>query len=270
MADWHYDNGGQAVGPVGDSELQALVAAGRIGAATLLWTDGMDGWKPARDLGIVPVAASPAVHGWCSECSRALAPQESIRLGEVTVCPGCRDIVLQRMMAGGPIGRASAFRWGRRLVFFPTADLGDSCLKCGGPAQGERLTKKLYWHNPALYLLILFPGLLIYAIVAMIVQKRVTVSMPLCAMHRTQRRNRTIVAWGAFLAGIGCFFAAGATSSMVGTFVLLGLGLVIASLVLAMMVSNSPLRPVHISDQRVEATGASPVYLGTLPEWQGR
>src|SRR5689334_10194557 len=68
------------------------------------------------------------------------------------------------------------------LVMHRAATLPDRCIKCNRPANGRVLTKRFAWHHPAWYLLI-FAGLLIYAIAALIVRKQVVLHLPLCDEH---------------------------------------------------------------------------------------
>ena len=43
---WYYAAGGQQLGPVDEARLQELVHAGVVNAETLVWREGLDGWKP--------------------------------------------------------------------------------------------------------------------------------------------------------------------------------------------------------------------------------
>src|SRR4051794_16174174 len=66
-----------------------------------------------------------------------------------------------------PIGYGSGpqvWREGNALIVHKYATFSDRCIKCGSTENVTPLRRTLYWHNPALYILILFPGLLIYAI----------------------------------------------------------------------------------------------------------
>ena len=45
---WFHAHGAEQRGPVPESALAALIASGEIGPDTLVWTDGMDGWRPAQ------------------------------------------------------------------------------------------------------------------------------------------------------------------------------------------------------------------------------
>ena len=65
--------------------------------------------------------------------------------------------------------------------------LPDRCIHCNQPAGGFKLKRTVYWHNPALYLLIVISAL-IYVIVALIVRKSVRLEVGLCQRHRSRRR----------------------------------------------------------------------------------
>lgn len=66
------------------------------------------------------------------------------------------------------------------------------CIKCGAAATTP-WRKKFYWHNPALYFLVLL-NLLIYAIVAMIVRKQMELNVPLCDSHHADRKRYKLIA----------------------------------------------------------------------------
>jgi hypothetical protein len=46
---WHYAAGDQQHGPVDESTLRELLLSGNLSPATLVWTEGMPEWRPARD-----------------------------------------------------------------------------------------------------------------------------------------------------------------------------------------------------------------------------
>lgn len=50
---WYYAQGNQRVGPVSFEEMARLLALGAIGAHTLVWSEGMEAWRP---LGTTPLA----------------------------------------------------------------------------------------------------------------------------------------------------------------------------------------------------------------------
>lgn len=82
----------------------------------------------------------------------------------------------------------TVWREGDQMVFSKGVALPMCCVKCGAPAE-RTVRTRLMWHNPWLYLLAAFPGVLIYAIVASMVSARADVDVPLCRAHFTRRRQ---------------------------------------------------------------------------------
>jgi membrane protease subunit (stomatin/prohibitin family) len=46
---WHIAEAGQTTGPFAEADLAAMVASGALTRATMVWTTGQDGWKPAAE-----------------------------------------------------------------------------------------------------------------------------------------------------------------------------------------------------------------------------
>ena len=51
MTQWYYTNGRSKHGPIDEEGVRLRVEKGYITPATLLWHDGLDGWKKAAELG---------------------------------------------------------------------------------------------------------------------------------------------------------------------------------------------------------------------------
>jgi hypothetical protein len=59
---WYRNDRGQAVGPMGYEDLQALAATGRLAPADQVWSPGFAEWVTAADIpGLIPRRAPPAV-----------------------------------------------------------------------------------------------------------------------------------------------------------------------------------------------------------------
>jgi hypothetical protein len=87
------------------------------------------------------------------------------------------------------VDRSKCRREGLSVIY--VADGGDlplRCVKCNAPAKQPVKKRTFYWHASGWYLLILF-NLIIYAVVASIVRKKVQLSPGLCAAH-SNRRNQ--------------------------------------------------------------------------------
>jgi hypothetical protein len=99
-----------------------------------------------------------------------------------------------------------AWREGYRLIVRHDAILPSACVKCGAPAVGPNLRKTFYWQPSGFFRYLPFPGSLIAMIVALVVHRKITVDIPICAVHRRRRRRALILTsifCGAGLAAIG-------------------------------------------------------------------
>lgn len=128
---------------------------------------------------------------------------------------------------------------------------------------GRWLTKTFYWHSSWLYLLISFPGVLIYAIVAVVVRKKVRLSVPLCETHRAAR---TRMKWLATALLLG-FIPVGALLPQLGVSVAWSVLIMLAMIAGGVVASivTSLLRPTYIGDQYARFRGASEQFMSLLP-----
>lgn len=154
------------------------------------------------------------------------------------------------------------WRDGRLLVVGDNVTLVDRCIKCGEPAVGHPLKRRMYWHHPALYLIIL-AGVLIYVIVALVLRQTITVHVGLCDQHRRGRSRKIALSWLTVLGGIALVIAGIANES--GLLALLGVvaffgGLVFAAIALPL------LRPVKIENKFGRFKGCCEAFLARLPQ----
>jgi hypothetical protein len=166
------------------------------------------------------------------------------------------------------------WRDGAFLVMSKGAELPDRCLRCNEPAEGWRLKRKLGWHPPLYYALIIF-NILIYAIVAMIVRKTAVVRVPLCARHRGRRRKMIAWGWALGLLGPLAMIAGPLGSSNLGpglndgisvASVVLGGLMLLVGLILA-IVASQVASPEKIDKTHVWLQKVSPELLDSLPSW---
>jgi hypothetical protein len=160
--------------------------------------------------------------------------------------------------------RGRVWREGDVLVMDKEAELPPRCVKCNKPER-VRLLRKLTWHSPWLYLLI-FGGLLVYAIVAVIVSKRARINVGLCAEHQQSRQRTAWIAWGLLGGAIAMFIGSGAADSGA----LAGLGFL--TLLAAGVVSSLAVRvvkPVRIDDRQVRLKGVAREFLDSLASFAG-
>ncbi len=154
------------------------------------------------------------------------------------------------------------------LIVHKKATLPDRCLKSNEPTQ-SRLKRSLYWHHPALYLLILL-HIVIYAIVAIIIRKSAVFWIPLQERYKKKRRRDMAIAWFSVLLGIGLFIlgiavvdgnsTVGVTCLLLSPFLILGgalFGIFRCRIVYAK----------RIDDHFVWLKGVSPDFQREYPEW---
>lgn len=161
----------------------------------------------------------------------------------------------------------NVWREGNLLVVSKGVAFPMCCVKCGAAAQ-RTVQTKLQWHNPWLYLLAIFPGLLIYAIVATVVSQRAEFALPVCEAHRARRLKTLGFAWFVLAASVGLPLLALATASggsdIAGLSCVAGtLGLLISLVVFS--VGGRLLQPTFIDGYVVKLKGAGDGFLSRCP-----
>ena len=168
------------------------------------------------------------------------------------------------------------WREGNKLVVVAggnrTARLPRQCVKCNAPTADRKPWRKtVSWHHPGYYALIPL-GLLIYALVAVSVSKKVTVEAGLCRAHAAVRRNRILIGWGIFLASIAALvlaiycwdtppFRHGPAATILG---ILSGALFVGSMVWG-LVAPRVLAVRRVVDNTAWFSGAGPEFLASLP-----
>ena len=273
--DWYYSNNGQQAGPVSETQLQELERTGGITAATLVWRNGLADWQPYRAAHPTATVAPPPMppsgsappvleQAVCVECRRVFVTGELLRYENVFVCAGCKPGFFQKLREGlTPGGHSLLWRSGKFLVLRKDSVLPNRCVKCNADAPDKKLTRKLFWHPPLLYLLIL-TGLLPYAIVATVVGKRARIQIGLCREHREKRRRDMVIAWLLFFLSIGAFIAAGYFEN--GWLVVVGVVCLLAGPIYG-TITCTPVSPKRIDNQFVWLNGVSPKFLDQLGEF---
>jgi hypothetical protein len=154
-----------------------------------------------------------------------------------------------------------AWREGPLLVVPQGAALPPCCVRCGAPAPGPARRVRVYWHHPAIYVLLL--NLLVYAVVALLARRSVQIAVPVCATHVLRRRRGSVAALLGVVAGlILVWFGVVADH---GPLCLLGGYLAVAGSVAGVVASR--LYGVDRVDARgAVLRGAHPELLDRLPE----
>jgi hypothetical protein len=150
------------------------------------------------------------------------------------------------------------------LVMAKDALLPGRCVKCNAYTE-ERLRRKLSWHHPALFLLILF-SILVFAIVAMVVRKTATVDVGFCPEHRAARKKHTAITWALGLLSILCLILTPVFED--ATFVLGAIVFLVATAIYG-IITLRVVVPTKIDDQFVWLKGVNTDYLQEFPDWRG-
>ncbi len=91
---WFFAVQGQQQGPVPESRLRELIAAGRIDAETLIWTEGMANWQKAGEIpGILAGGGPPA-----TPQPGSLPPKGSYGDGSISIDFGIWDFVWRSLV----------------------------------------------------------------------------------------------------------------------------------------------------------------------------
>lgn len=272
--DWHFEQNGKSKGPVSDSQLEELVRAGTVTDATLVWHAGLDAWRPygsVRSRSAPPaLAAAPSVTGpgtrqSCVECGRSFPRDEMLFLTNNWVCAQCKPVFIQKLKEGLKGGRVGVWRQGQTLIMRRDAELPDRCVKCNSPVNGAKMPRNLYWHHPALYLVILL-NLLIYLIVAILVRQRAKISVGLCEKHRASRKQAVRLAWILALLGIGLFV--GGIILRNGWQMLCGIVLLLGGALYG-AIRGRIVSVRRMDKEHIWLNGCCPEYLENLPDWNG-
>jgi hypothetical protein len=152
------------------------------------------------------------------------------------------------------------WRDGQIAIVAIGARLPARCVKCNQPAVEPLKDREVYWHHPLLYLLII-PGLIIYAIVAMVVRKKATVAPGLCAEHRTRRRLWIAAGWLSPVVAVLMMSIASNSAAVVSSAFMVILVGIIAAVIQSQIVTAT-----RIDEGYVYLKGCGEPFLATLPQ----
>jgi hypothetical protein len=124
---WYYALGDQRQGPVSESELDALIASGKINENTLMWKEGMANWAPLREVRAAGAQSGEAPPGWirCTATGRYFPPEEIVYLDGKPYSAAAKPGVLQNVLQTGALPTTEVGRTGpawenrQQLGFFP-------------------------------------------------------------------------------------------------------------------------------------------------------
>jgi hypothetical protein len=157
---------------------------------------------------------------------------------------------------------SGVWREGNILVATKDATFPNRCLKCNNTTEWDRINKKLYWHNPAWFLILLVFSPLVYLLVALSVRKTATVQIPLCTKHRENRKMTTMI--GGSIFGLGLIMIIPSFMFDTGAGILLSvLALLAGGIVCA--IGRRLVTPTKIDNEYVWMKGACKEFLQDLP-----
>jgi hypothetical protein len=182
--------------------------------------------------------------------------------------PAPAGIVLEDgyVMPPPPFAMGGVWRDDKTLVMTRDAQLPDHCVKCNAPAHGFKLKRKLSWHHPALYVVVLVAWI-IYLVLAMALSKRATVFLGLCTEHIKRRRIFLTIGW--VMLALGVIIPVLAFSYEYLGIGLLGMLLFLVS-VFWLVFANRVVNVKKIDDRYVYLTGIDANYLARFPSVQGQ
>lgn len=140
------------------------------------------------------------------------------------------------------------------------------CVKCNEQADEPTAARKVYWHSPWLYFLLLF-NIIIFALVAFLARKTATVAPGLCVEHKKRRRTAIALAWAGALIGIVVMYVGMATPFGVWG-AAMGALVILASIV-AGMIFGRVVYASRIDKSYVRLKGGGELFLGSLPPFPG-
>jgi hypothetical protein len=151
--------------------------------------------------------------------------------------------------------------------------LPDVCMRCGGRAVVYQ-AKQFTWHPPWVIVTILF-GVLPFAILALILTRRMRVYAPLCERHSSHWLKRNLSVYGGLLGliafGVGGIAlssnaAPGDRDAFFGLFCVGGLVLLVAWLVVVGVAQYTSIRPTEITDHRIALAGVCLEFIDAVDE----
>jgi len=155
-----------------------------------------------------------------------------------------------------------------KLIVAHGATFPHRCVKCNEPSQPPHKVRKVYWHHPAIYILV-FGYAILYIIVALIVRRSAQINPGLCEEHRQKRTLWIAIGWlGSFAAAVAAIVVAHLLNFDAGLGPALAIALFFLVAVLA-MIKARVLYPKRIDDNYARLLGADQRFLASLPQFRG-
>jgi hypothetical protein len=150
-------------------------------------------------------------------------------------------------------------------------DPPEVCMKCG--ARSSVVVRRTFSWCPPWVIITIIAGLLIYAILAMVMTKRMSVKVPLCKEHKGHWTMRTLCILLGFLGllvFVGLAIALSSEDSDLAGLVWMVTGvLLLAWLIMVIIFQYTAIRPTEITDRSITLTGVNEGYIEALREDRG-
>jgi hypothetical protein len=132
------------------------------------------------------------------------------------------------------------------------------------------LTKTFRWHPPSVYLflVLLLPGLILYAIVSLMFGKKARVDVPFCDYHHAWRRRWSIAGCVLLFGFIPVLILLGTLGVKSGIGAVVMVAMITAGAILLLKVRNS-FTPIYIDENCAKFKGACEQFLSALPKGSG-
>ncbi|TWU13579.1 hypothetical protein CA54_24140 [Symmachiella macrocystis] len=223
----------------------------------------------------IDVASQDAAEESSIETSREQSRYDAVI--DVLLCPMCGVASPAGSMScpncGEDFGTPTGSMWrqgNKTLVMHKNAEMPNRCVKSNRPST-RYLKRKLSWHHPGWYALILVCNMIVYAIAALIVRKTATIYVGLSEEWFVRRQRAILISWTLSLLGIALLVtgialvdASEYAVAMIPLGIILLLGGLIYGVVRARIVEVK-----KIKDDYIWLNGCCAEYLDELPEWTG-
>ena len=153
---------------------------------------------------------------------------------------------------------------GKQIVMHKLAEFPDRCILTNQPARGKRWSRTLYWHHPALYILLINP--LVYIIVALIFLKRFALEVGISESALKQRKTHIVLSWAFGFIGATVAFLALAQLGLSDIFIAIGLIVAIVALFTGIRAANR-IQIGKVDGDFIWLRGACDDYRNNFPEW---
>ena len=268
--DWFYAEGKERRGPLPESELASLVAAGKITPDTLVWNSTMTAWQPAGKTSLFPAADGTQV---CIITGKSYPHSQMIQTEHGWVSAEGRDTYYQCLREGVPFSAASglpnARRDGKKIVVpVQGARFPLRCVKTNEPVAADSLKMKTLWWCPPLVFLSILLNILILLVLYLVFRKPVKLEIPLSAAGRGIVRKHAFIGSGVALLGLAllCVGIAYSGTAFAGL-ILLGAVMVLFGLIWAAIKANA-LRVTNLKNGETWLAGAGEAFLASLPAYR--